>query len=119
MQLNEKAFALGRKCSIIREIFEYSKTRASEIGADKVYDFSLGNPSFESPQEVTDTIKRLLKTENATLLHGYTSAQGDAHVRKVTSELRTASIKSISKIRSQAFPPLQKSTNSNKTKNAL
>ncbi len=57
MQLNEKAFALGRKCSIIREIFEYSKTRASEIGADKVYDFSLGNPSFESPQEVTDTIK--------------------------------------------------------------
>ncbi len=86
MQLNEKAFALGSKRSIIREIFEYSKARASEIGADKVFDFSLGNPSVEPPQEVTETIKRLLETENATLLHGYTSAQGDARVRKIISD---------------------------------
>ena len=41
MQLNEKAYALGNKRSIIREIFEYSKLRATEIGKDKVFDFSL------------------------------------------------------------------------------
>lgn len=45
MEYNEKMYGLGSKRSIIREIFEYSKARAKEIGADKVYDFSLGNPS--------------------------------------------------------------------------
>ena len=42
MAYNEKMFALGSKRSIIREIFEYSKTRAQEIGADKVFDFKTG-----------------------------------------------------------------------------
>ena len=81
MQYNEKSYALGSKRSIIREIFEYSKIRANEIGADKVFDFSLGNPSVEPPQEVVNSIKELLETENQTLLHGYTSAQGDLSVR--------------------------------------
>ena len=74
-------FGLGSKRSIIREIFEYSKTRASEIGAENVYDFSLGNPSVPAPQKVNDTIRELLDTENSVLLHGYTSAQGDLKVR--------------------------------------
>lgn len=81
MNYNEKSFVLGSKRSIIREIFEYSKVRANEIGADKVYDFSLGNPSVEPPKEVVNSIKELLETENQTLLHGYTSAQGDLSVR--------------------------------------
>ena len=81
MQYNEKSYALGSKRSIIREIFEYSKTRASQIGADKVFNFSLGNPSVEPPKEVLDAINELLKSENQTLLHGYTSAQGDLSVR--------------------------------------
>lgn len=85
MNYNEKSFALGSKRSIIREIFEYSKLRAAEIGADNVYDFSLGNPSVEPPREVTETIKKLLLTEDATALHGYTSAQGDLNVRKAVS----------------------------------
>lgn len=86
MNYNEKAYALGSKRSIIREIFEYSKVRASEIGADKVFDFSLGNPSVEPPEMVTDTIKELLATQNPTALHGYTSAQGDAGVRRAIAE---------------------------------
>ncbi|MBE5754357.1 MAG: pyridoxal phosphate-dependent aminotransferase [Clostridiales bacterium] len=86
MNYNEKSYALGSKRSIIREIFEYSKVRAKEIGADKVYDFSLGNPSVEPPQMVTDTIIELLKNNNPTVLHGYTSAQGDAEVRKAIAD---------------------------------
>ncbi len=86
MDINEKAFVLGSKRSIIREIFEYSKTRAGEIGADKVFDFSLGNPSVEPPAEVDKAIKELLLTESATALHGYTSAQGDLAVRKAVSD---------------------------------
>ena len=79
-------FGLGSKRSIIREIFEYSKTRAAEIGAENVYDFSLGNPSVPAPKEVNETISELIAKENSVLLHGYTSAQGDAGVRRVIAE---------------------------------
>ena len=83
MGFNKKMYGLGSKRSIIREIFEYSKSRAKEIGADKVFDFSLGNPSVPAPKEVNETINSLLLNESSVLLHGYTSAQGDANVRSV------------------------------------
>ena len=81
MQYNEKMYGLGSKRSVIREIFEYSKKRAAEIGPENVFDFSLGNPSVEPPKAISDTIIALLTSGDATLLHGYTSAQGDASVR--------------------------------------
>ena len=83
---NEKMYALGSRRSIIREIFEYCKTRASEIGADKVFDFSIGNPSVEPPKEISDTICDLINNESAVLLHGYTSAQGDLSVRRAIAD---------------------------------
>ena len=86
MGYNQKMFGLGSRRSIIREIFEYSKTRAAEIGAENVYDFSLGNPSVPAPTEVNEAIKELLATESSVLLHGYTSAQGDAGVRGAIAE---------------------------------
>ncbi len=86
MGYNQKMFGLGSKRSIIREIFEYSKLRASEIGADKVFDFSLGNPSVPAPAEVNDSIRELIDTSSSVLLHGYTSAQGDAGVRAVIAD---------------------------------
>ncbi len=86
MGYNQKMYGLGSKRSIIREIFEYSKSRAAKIGAENVYDFSLGNPSVPAPADVNDTIRELLDTENSVLLHGYTSAQGDATVRKVIAD---------------------------------
>ncbi len=85
MSYNQKMFGLGSRRSIIREIFEYSKLRAAEIGGDKVFDFSLGNPSVPAPAEVNNTVKRLLEEENSVLLHGYTSAQGDAKVREAVA----------------------------------
>ena len=80
--LNEKMLALGSKRSIIREIFEYCKTRAAQIGADKVFDFSIGNPSVEPPKEIENAIKDLLENASPVSLHGYTSAQGDLGVRQ-------------------------------------
>jgi len=75
-------FELGNKRSIIREIFEYSKARAKEIGAENVFDFSLGNPSVPAPAAVNEAIRELLATKDSVLLHGYTSAQGDLSVRE-------------------------------------
>ena len=86
MQYNEKMYGLGSKRSVIREIFEYSKKRAAEIGAENVFDFSLGNPSVEPPKAISDTIMALLTSGDATLLHGYTSAQGDANVRLAVAQ---------------------------------
>ena len=73
---------LGAHRSVIRELFEYGKKRKAEIGADRVFDFSLGNPSVPAPDIVNGEIKRLIDTENSLSLHGYTSAQGDAGVRE-------------------------------------
>ena len=84
--INEKMYALGSKRSIIREIFEYCKTRAGEIGKENVFDFSIGNPSVEPPREISETITDLINNENSVLLHGYTSAQGDAGVRAAIAD---------------------------------
>lgn len=84
--ISEKMKNLGSNRSVIRELFEYGKKRAAEIGSENVYDFSLGNPSVPAPESVEREIKRLLSENDATVLHGYTSAQGDAWVRKTISE---------------------------------
>ena len=54
--ISEKMLELGRKRSEIREIFEYGKKRGSEIGADKVFDFSIGNPNVPAPEFIRDNI---------------------------------------------------------------
>lgn len=81
LMINEKMQALGQTRSVIRELFEYGKKRKAEIGAEKVFDFSLGNPSVPAPQSVTDAINDILANTDPVVLHGYTSAQGDANVR--------------------------------------
>ena len=86
MSYNNKMFELGNKRSIIREIFEYSKTRSAEIGAENVFNFSLGNPSVPAPDEVNNAIRELLDSSDSVLLHGYTSAQGDLGVRRAIAE---------------------------------
>ena len=80
--VNQKAYALGSKRSAIRELFEYAKKRGAEIGAENVYDFSIGNPSVPAPKQVNDEICRLTAEMPSVELHGYTSAQGDKGVRE-------------------------------------
>lgn len=79
--LNETMMALGKTRSVIRDIFEYGNKRKAEIGAENVFDFSLGNPSVPAPACVNETIRELLATKPDIYLHGYTSAQGDAGTR--------------------------------------
>ncbi|MEE0840428.1 MAG: pyridoxal phosphate-dependent aminotransferase, partial [Acutalibacteraceae bacterium] len=79
--LNKKMLQLGTASSAIRQLFEYGKARKAQIGEDKVFDFSIGNPSVPAPKSVDDTIKKLIDNEDSVLLHGYTSAPGDMAVR--------------------------------------
>ena len=84
--INEKMYKLGSERSEIRELFEYGRKRKAEIGEDKVFDFSLGNPSVPCPDEVTEALLTLINTESPVDLHGYTSAAGDDNVRKAIAE---------------------------------
>ncbi|MBQ8611531.1 MAG: pyridoxal phosphate-dependent aminotransferase [Oscillospiraceae bacterium] len=81
LQLPEKSVELGSARSVMRELFEYGKKRAAAVGAENVYDFSLGNPSVEPPAQVDECIRALLDAPQAASLHAYTSAQGDAGCR--------------------------------------
>lgn len=83
--MNERKLKLGRERSSIRELFEYGKQRAREIGAENVFDFSIGNPSAPAPDCVKEEIVRLLNEMPSAELHGYTSAQGDPAVREAVS----------------------------------
>jgi len=84
--INEKSVALGKKRSVIREIFEYGKKRSAEIGAENVFDFSLGNPSVPAPACVNEELKKIIDEKPSIALHGYTSAQGDFSVRKTIAD---------------------------------
>ena len=43
--VSQRMLQLGTARSVIRELFEYGRQRAAEVGAENVFDFSLGNPS--------------------------------------------------------------------------
>ena len=84
--LNKKMVQLGTQRSVIRELFEFGKLRAAEIGAENVFDFSIGNPSVCAPASVNATAIKLLQESNPVTLHGYTSAQGDVVARTLIAD---------------------------------
>lgn len=86
MIVSEKMYELGSKRSVIRDLFEYGKKRAAIVGAENVYDFSLGNPSIPAPDCVNDAICELTRSLDSISLHGYTSAQGDADTRQAIAD---------------------------------
>lgn len=83
--ISEECYELGSRSSIIREIFSFGLQRKAEIGADKVYDFSLGNPSIPAPDSVKKAILELLE-KPAEEIHAYSPAPGDPKVRKIIAE---------------------------------
>ena len=83
---NQKAYELGSNRSCIRELFEYGRMRAAIVGAENVYDYSLGNPSIPSPPEVNAAIRAILEDTDPLQVHGYTSAVGDAAARQAIAD---------------------------------
>ena len=80
--LSKEVVELSKQHSIIRDIFEYGMKRAKEVGAENVFDFSIGNPSVPAPECVKEAAIDLLTNGDPVALHGYTSAQGDAALRE-------------------------------------
>ncbi|AHF06495.1 pyridoxal phosphate-dependent aminotransferase [Desulfitobacterium metallireducens] len=70
-----------KNSSIIRAMFEEGKRLAAIYGTENVYDFSLGNPSVESPAEVKKAILEVVNEEDAISIHGYMNNSGYEDVR--------------------------------------
>ena len=77
---------LGAKKSGIRELFEYGLKRKAEVGAENVFDFSIGNPSVPAPEAVREEIARQAAREDSVKVHGYTSAAGAMSVREAVAK---------------------------------
>lgn len=84
--VNEKMLALGTKKSTIRTIFEYGQKRIAEVGAENVYDFSLGNPNVPTPKRIQEAAVDILRTTEPAEVHGYTIAPGKPTVRAAIAE---------------------------------
>ena len=77
--INKDMQHLGEVRSAIRDLFEYGRQQRALHGEDSVFDFSLGNPSVAPPMEVGLSIARHSAEKG---VHNYTSAPGDAVVRR-------------------------------------
>lgn len=89
--VSKRMYELGSCRSEIRELFEYGLKRKAEIGAENVFDFSLGNPSVPAPECVKEALTELVTNTDPVALHGYTSAQGAPDVRKACADYVNAS----------------------------
>ena len=67
--------------SWIRRMFEEGVRLKRERGADKIFDFSLGNPDVEPPAEVLDALRRVV-AGNIPGSHGYMPNPGYPAVRE-------------------------------------
>ena len=81
--VSEEMYVLGTKKSTIRTIFEFGQKRAAEIGAENVFDFSLGNPNVPAPDFIRDAAVDILMHGDPIEVHGYTIAPGKPAVREV------------------------------------
>jgi aspartate aminotransferase len=77
------------KASWIRRMFEEGARLKQERGADKVFDFTLGNPEIEPPAAVMAAARRVL--ESATRhLHAYMPNAGHPKVREAVARRLSA-----------------------------
>ena len=84
--ISEKMKPYVKNNSAIRMMFEEGNRLRSIYGPDKVFDFSLGNPSVPAPEMVREAIIDLVREEDPLKLHGYMSNAGFEDVRQTIAE---------------------------------
>lgn len=82
----EKMIPFVQSNSAIRTMFEEGNRLKKQYGADKVYDFSLGNPSVPAPDCVREAIVDLANNEDPVILHGYMNNAGFEDVRETIAQ---------------------------------
>ena len=72
--------------SVIRALFEEGKQMAAKVGAENVYDYSLGNPSVPAPAAVDEAFRQVLDEEDSLYVHGYMNNAGYEDVREAVAD---------------------------------
>ena len=72
--------------SVIRKMSSQGNAIAEKIGAENVFDFSIGNPSVPAPENLNAVFEELLTGMDSVLLHGYSESHGILEVRKQIAE---------------------------------
>ena len=84
--VSEKYKDMLKQKSVIREICVRANERAKEIGADQVFNYSLGNPSVPAPERMNQVLKEIIDTKDPLVLHGYSESHGIYEVRATVAE---------------------------------
>ena len=80
--ISKKMNELVKNSSVIRAMFEEGKRLSAIYGEENVFDYSIGNPNVEPPNEIKDAILEILNEESPNLVHGYMNNSGYEDVRE-------------------------------------
>lgn len=72
--------------SIIREFAQYASKRAAEIGAENVFNYTIGNPSVPTTDDFNKGLIDLIQNEDSLALHGYSPTLTIYSVRKAVAD---------------------------------
>lgn len=75
-----------KRGSVIRSMFEEGCRLSMKYGPENVYDFSLGNPSIPTPDEIKLVAISILENEEPIKLHGYMNSAGFEDVRSAIAK---------------------------------
>ena len=89
-----KQVMTGKSSSVIRKMFEEGLELKRRFGEERVFDFSLGNPDLDPPEEVLLAIEELAKDRSAGV-HGYMSNAGYEATREAMAQ-KTAAEQGVS-----------------------
>ncbi len=83
---NQSAYEMGASGCTIRELAAFGAQRAAIVGAENVFDFTIGNPSVPTPSLIDRTIREILMDTPSLKIHSYTSAAGDLATRQAIAD---------------------------------
>ena len=84
--ISKKYSAMLNNTSIIREFAQYASKRAAEIGAENVFNYTIGNPSVPTTDDFNRGLIDLIQNEDSLALHGYSPTLTIYSVRKAVAD---------------------------------
>ena len=84
--ISKKYSSMLNNTSIIREFAQYASKRAAEIGAENVFNYTIGNPSVPTTDDFNKGLIVLIQNEDSLALHGYSPTLTIYSVRKAVAE---------------------------------
>ena len=84
--ISKKYSAMLNNTSIIRDFAQYASKRAAEIGAENVFNYTIGNPSVPTTDDFNKGLIDLIQNEDSLALHGYSPTLTIYSVRKAVAE---------------------------------